>query len=61
MHSFTYEALLFDLFEVSMVSKNDLENKGTFSYEEIQNSIYDQYRYQHLSVALQELPEALEE
>lgn len=60
IHYFTYESLLFDFFTISMVTKSELQDKGAYSYEEIQNSIYDEYRYQHLSEALSKLPEALE-
>ena len=33
LHSFTYEGLLFDLFYISMVVKQDLIDKGSYSYE----------------------------
>lgn len=61
IHNFSYEALLFDLFSISMVAKSDLNDKGSYSYEEIQNSVYEEYRYKHLSTALERVPEALEE
>ena len=60
IHYFTYEALLFDFFKISMTTKSDLEDQGAFSYEEILNPIYDEYRYKHISEALAQLPEALE-
>lgn len=41
IHYFTYEALLFDFFKISMTTKSDLEDQGAFSYEEILNPIYD--------------------
>ena len=33
IHSFTYESLLFDFFQINMVTKADLEDKGAYSYE----------------------------
>jgi hypothetical protein len=32
IHYFTYEALLFDFFTISMVTKSELKDKGSYSY-----------------------------
>ena len=49
IHYFSYECLLFDLFDICFAGLNDLEDKGQYSYEEIQNKVYERYRYKHIS------------
>ena len=52
MHGFSYEAMLFDLMKISYESKDQLQDKECYSFEEIQDEVYDQFRYKHISYVL---------
>ncbi len=52
MHAFTYESLLFDFMKVSFEGKENIENKEYYSFEELDDEIYEEFRYKHMSSAL---------
>ncbi len=52
LHSFTYEAILFDLAKVAFEGSPKLEDKQYYNFKDFDDETYALYRYEHISVAL---------